>query len=452
MASVSHRDSLRQLFSLAGPVIVAEIGWMAMGIVDTIMVGPLGPTAIGTVGLGSIVFMAVAIFGMGLFLGLDTLVSQAFGAGRLAECHAWLVHSLALAVLLGVPGTVVLAHARPGLALLGLHRDVLLLTQPYVGAVVWSLVPLLFYAAFRRYLQGMSIVRPTVVALVTANVLNVVANWALIYGHLGLPALGVTGAAWATVVSRVYMALVLGAASVARLADFGVRARHAVRSFEWWRLGRLVGLGFPAASQITIEVGVFAAATTLAGRLDPVSLAAHQIALNVASLVFMVPLGVASAGAVLVGQAVGRRDAFGAARAGWTALGCMAAFMAAVAVVFVTLPEWLVAPFTTDPPVVLLSASLLLIAAIFQLFDGLQVVATGVLRGLGDTRTPMALNLLGHWGLGLPVGYALCFRRGWGVRGLWVGLSVGLISVGLILVVVWARRVKAWRATLSLSG
>lgn len=447
MALVPPRGSLRQLFHLAGPVIVAEIGWMAMGVVDTIMVGPLGPIAIGTVGLGSIVFMAVAIFGMGLLLGLDTLVSQAFGAGQVTECHTWLVHSLALAVLIGVPATVLLANARSGLTLLGLHPDVLRLIQPYVGAVVWSLVPLLVYAAFRRYLQGMSVVRPIVVALVTANLVNVVANWALIYGRFGLPALGVTGAAWATVISRTYLAVVLGVASVIRLADFGVPRRHVLASFEWWRLGRLISLGLPAASQITLEVGVFAAATALAGTLDPVSLAAHQIALNVASTVFMVPLGVASAGAVLVGQAVGRRSAEQAARAGWTALGSMGVFMAGVAVVFVAVPDWLVAPFTNDPAVVRLAAALLLIAAFFQLFDGLQVVATGVLRGLGDTRTPMLLNLAGHWGLGLPVGYALCFVSGWGVRGLWVGLSVGLISVGLVLVLVWARRVRTCRAT-----
>jgi multidrug resistance protein, MATE family len=205
---------------------------------------------------------------------------------------------------------------------------------------------------------------------------------------------------------------------------------------------RLVGLGLPAALQVTLEVGVFAAATALAGRLAPVALASHQIALNVASFVFMVPLGVASASAVLVGHAVGRRDRPGAGRAGWTALALIAGFMLGVAAVFVTVPHWLLMVFTRDSGVIAVGTRLLFVAAIFQLFDGLQAVATGVLRGVGDTRTPMLWNLAGHWGFGLPVGYSLCFVAGWGVIGLWIGLSVGLILVGSVLVFVWAKHVR----------
>lgn len=436
------RDDLGRLATLAGPVVVAEIGWMSMGLVDTIMVAPLGATAIGAVGLGGILFMAIAIFGMGLLLGLDTFVSQAHGAGNALECRRWLGHGLALALILGVPGTLLLAFGGRWLASLGLHPNVLSDTRSYVEVVTWSLLPLLVYSAFRRYLQGMGVVRPIVVALLSANLVNVAANWMLIYGHLGLPRLGVAGAAWATVISRVYLAVVLGGASWLEARAVRVEMWRALGPIEPGRLWRLLKLGLPAASQITLEVGVFAAATALAGRLDPVSLASHQIALNVASVVFMVPLGVASASAVLVGQAVGARDGAGAARAGWGALGSMAVFMVLVAAVFVTVPHWLVGAFTTESTVVALASRLLLVAAVFQLFDGLQAVATGALRGVGDTRTPMLLNLAAHWGLGLPVGYVLCFRQGWGVSGLWVGLSIGLISVGAALVFVWRRRVQ----------
>ena len=436
-------DELRRLAALAGPVVVAEVGWMTMGLVDTVMVGPLGPAAIGAVGLGGALFMALGVFGMGLLLGLDTLVSQAFGAGRLDEGRRWLVHGVALAALLTLPMMLLGWSGLGALDRMRIHPEVVTLARPYLEAVVWSLPPLLGYAACRRYLQGVSVVRPIAFALVTANLLNAAANWALIYGHLGLPALGVRGAAWATVVARIYMAGVLAAAVVLERHSAAVSPWRALLRIELRRLGRLTALGFPAAAQITLEVGVFAAATALAGRIDPVSLAAHQIALNVAGFVYMVPLGVASAGAVLVGQAVGARDPARAARAGWTALGAIACFMALVAVVFLTVPQLLLATFTRDARVVGLGTSLLAVAALFQLFDGLQVVATGILRGVGDTRVPMAMNLAAHWLLGLPVGYALALSAGWGVVGLWIGLSVGLISVGIALTGVWAWRARA---------
>jgi MATE family multidrug resistance protein len=209
------------------------------------------------------------------------------------------------------------------------------------------------------------------------------------------------------------------------------------------RLWRLVRLGFPAAMQTVFEYGVFASATAFAGRLEPVSLAAHQIALNLAGFSFMVPFGLASAGAVRVGQAVGRRDRAAAARAGWTALALGVAFMAAAALAFVLAPRPLLYMFTRDAAVVSTGVSLLAIAAVFQMFDGVQGVLTGTLRGLGDTHTAMLWNLVGHWLFGLPLGYALCFWWGWGVRGLWVGLSAGLMSIGIILLAVWAARTRA---------
>jgi MATE family, multidrug efflux pump len=212
---------------------------------------------------------------------------------------------------------------------------------------------------------------------------------------------------------------------------------------EGSRLWRLFLLGFPAAGQITLEVGVFAAATALAGRLAPSALAAHQIALNIAACSFMVPLGLASAGAVRVGQAIGRRDVPAAERAGWTAVLFGVAFMSLAAATFVLAPRVLIGAFTHDDGVLRIGASLLFVAAVFQLFDGLQGVATGVLRGLGDTRTAMLWNLFGHWFIGLPLGYGLCFVVGLGVVGLWWGLSTGLTICGIALVIVWAQRIQA---------
>jgi MATE family multidrug resistance protein len=426
--------------------VLAELGWMFMGVVDTLMVGPLGPEAIGAVGVGSSLFMALGVFGIGILLGLDTLVSQAFGASRIDECHTWLVHGTAAAIALSIPLTASYFGVLATLDVWGLHPAVQPLTREYIAVVLWSALPLLLYAAFRRYLQARTLVRPVMIALISANVINALSNYVLIHGQWGFPALGVAGAAWATVISRIYMAafllatiLITETRSHTGLFDTSLR-------LEWPRCRRLVGLGFPAAMQAVLEVGVFAAATALAGRFPPASIAAHQIAMNMAAVSFMVPFGISSAAAVRVGHAVGRRDPAGTARAGWTALLIGVGFMALAAIGFVLFGRHLIAAFTTDASVIAIGVVLLRLAAVFQLFDGLQGVATGVLRGVGDTRTPMLWNFAGHWVVGLPLGYMLAFPGNWGVTGLWVGLCTGLIIVGIVLLFVWIRRVRHLRA------
>jgi multidrug resistance protein, MATE family len=442
------RQEFKPMLSLAFPVVMAELGWMTMGLVDTLMVGRLSPEAIGAVGIGTSLFMGVCIFGMGLLLGLDTLVSHAFGASRVDDCHRWLLHGVALSLLLSAPITGIVLALSAALAGWGLHPEVLRLTQPYLDVLAWSIPPLLLYASFRRYLQGMGVVRPVMIALVLANILNAFVNWLLIFGRLGAPAMGVRGSAWATVCARVVMAGVL--LGVILYREHGRRPGLFETSLriELSRMRQLLALGLPAAGQVTLEVGVFAAATALAGRLAPASLAAHQIAINLAAFTFMVPLGVASAGAVRVGQAVGRRDPAGAARSGWTAILFGALFMSSAAAAFLIVPRTLIGAFTSDASVVAIGVSLLFVGAVFQLFDGLQGVATGVLRGLGDTRSPMLWNLAGHWFIGLPLGYTLCFGAGLGVIGLWWGLSVGLIICGIALITVWSRRVGSFARAL----
>ena len=263
------------MLRLAVPVVLAEMGWMTMGMVDTLMVGRLSPEAIGAVGLGSSIFMGLSIFAMGLLLGLDTLVSQAFGANDLETCHRWLIHGVVLAVVLSVPVTGLLLVIAGGLGGWGIDPVVRALTEPYVAIVAWSTLPLLLYAAFRRYLQGMGIVRPVTIALIGANVVNVAVNWLLIFGNLGAPALGVAGAAWATVLSRAAMAAFLLGTILYRERETATSIFSSVRLDVAW-FNRLLRLGLPAASQLTLEVGAFAAATALAGRLPPAALAAHQ--------------------------------------------------------------------------------------------------------------------------------------------------------------------------------
>jgi multidrug resistance protein, MATE family len=428
---------LLPMLRLAGPVILAEIGWMSMGVVDTIMVGPLGPAAIGAAGMSNSIFFAVAVFGMGVMLGLDALVAKSYGAGRLDDCVRWLQHGVLVAVIVAPTIMVMFYGALTTSAQWGLHHAVRAQAQSYMAILGLGALPLLLYATFRRYLQGIHAVRPVMVALVTANLVNAFGNWVLIWGRFGVPALGINGSAWATVGARVYMAAFLGVAIVFEHRKRGNAHTRILFAVDAARVRRLLALGLPAAAQLTLEVGVFAAVSALAGTLDPVSLGAHQIALNIAALAFMVPLGLSSAAAVRVGHAVGARDRHRAVHAGWTALAVGAAITGLVGISFIVAPMPMLRAFTGDPQLLSTGIRLLSIAAAFQLFDGTQAVATGVLRGIGDTRTPMVMNVIGHWVLGLPVGWALCFWSGWGVAGLWVGLSIGLIFVAVVLTVAW---------------
>ena len=428
------------MLALAAPVVLAELGWVTMGIVDTLMVGRLGAHAIGAVGIASTLFIAVAVFAMGMLLGLDPLVSQAFGAGRLDECHRWLVDGVWLSVLVAVPTVALVYGIRASIGSWGLPPAVEALVHPYLGILTWSLPPLLLYVAFRRYLQAMHLVRPVMIALILANIVNAAGNWVLIFGHFGFPAMGVPGSAWATLGARVFMAAFLFVVIMRHEAHMVPRLRDTPMRIDPARLRRLFALGYPAAGQMVFEVGVFSAATALAGRISTDALAAHQIVLNLASFTFMVPFGVASAAAVRVGHAVGRRDPAGAMIAGWTAIAIGVGFMAAAAAAFLLAPALLVRAFTADRAVIEIGTGLLFVAAIFQLFDGVQGVTTGALRGLGDTRTAMLWNLGAHWAVGLPLGYLLCFRRGYGVVGLWWGLSIGLIICGVALILSWMRK------------
>ena len=434
------RSELAPMLRLAVPVIVAEIGWISMGIVDTIFVGPLGPAAIGAIGTGSTMFFAVMVFGMGTLFALDTFVAQSYGAGRIDECHRWLFAGLQLSVVLSV---VLIAAGLVGVSLLsyaGIHPAVLAFLQPYLRLLMWSVPPLLAYTVFRRYLQAMNAVRSVMVVLVTANLINALGNWVFIYGRLGLPAFGVVGSAFATLVARIYLAAGLFAVILwrERTRPSGLHDVPVVK-VDRQRIWALLRLGVPAALQITLETGVFATAGGLAARITPVALAAHQIVLNVAGFVFMVPLGLNSAAAVRVGQAVGRGDRQGVIHAGWTALALSLLFTLGFSAVFILSPQPLLEIFTGDATVLAMGATLLLIYGIFQPFDGFQTVCTGALRGLGDTHTPFLVNLAGHWLIGLPLAYVLCFRYDWGVVGLWIGLSVGLTLVGVMLIGIWWR-------------
>ena len=433
------RSELGALLSLAIPVVLSELGWMAMSIVDTIMVGRLSPAAIGAVGISSAIFYTPTLFGIGLLLGLDTLVAQAFGRGDFDDCHRALAQGVYLAIGYTPVAMLLVGIAPHFFPVMGITEAVRAPATQYIRLLLYSTLPLLIYAAFRRYLQGVGEVRPVTFALISANLVNWFGNWALIYGKLGLPAMGVRGSALSTCVARTYMAGVLVWWAWKHERERG----HPL--FAHWpglRLGqfrRLLHLGWPAASQLLFEVGAFSVATLLAGRLSPGILAAHQIVLNSASLTYMVPLGFSAAAAITVGHAVGAGDRARARRGGSMAIVIGAIFMALAATAFLTIPRMLVHIYTHDLQTVAVGVRLLAVAAVFQIFDAIQGIGTGALRGLGKTRGPMLINLVAYGVIGLPIGYVLCFKTSLGIYGLWSGLTLALIFAAGLVLALWLK-------------
>jgi MATE family multidrug resistance protein len=441
--SANWRRELRAMIALAVPVVLSELGWMAQGIVDTIMVGRLGPAAIGAVALGNAVYYTPSLFGIGLLLGLDTLVSQAYGRQDHDACHHWLAQGVYLACIVSPPLMLVLSGVSFAFIHVGIAPQVAGPAADYLRVLLLGTLPLLLYGAARRYLQGVGQVRVITVTFVLANLLNWFFNWVLIYGKLGFPAMGVRGSALSTVIARIGMAVAL----LGFAWRYERKRGHPL--FRHWakphlhRIRQLVRIGAPAAGQIILEVGAWNLATLSAGWLTPVALATHQIALNYASLTYMVPLGVSAAAAVSVGHAIGAGDAARARRAGWLALGLGTAFMVAAGIVFLVMPRPLIELYTSDPRVLAVGPTLLWVAAAFQIFDGIQTVSTGALRGLGETRVPMFANLVGYWILGLPLGFLLCFVLRWGIFGLWIGLTLALVVIAMTLLRRWNRDSRA---------
>ena len=440
----SLQQEFRATLRLAVPLVIAEVGWMTMGLVDTIMVGrlPNSAIAIGATGLGQSLYNVVAIFGSGLLLGLDTLVAHAYGRKDLRDARHSLFNGLVIAVSLTIPLMLAIS-VWPGLMQhFGISSEIVQPMRPFLSALNWGTLPLLCYFALRRYLQAVDVVYPVMFALVSANAVNALLNWVLIYGHFGVPAMGITGSGWSTCAARTYMMLVL----LFTLLRVESKRSHSQGSgamrVNVIRVWSLLRLGTPAASQILMEIGAFSAAAALCAKLGAVALAGHEIAITCAAFTFMVPLGISSAAAVRVGQNLGRQDLLGARRAGWSAIFLGAGFMLCSGFVFVTASRLIAQLFSSDPRVVQLGGTLLLVAAAFQLFDGVQTVATGALRGTGDTLTPLVANLIAYWLIGLPLGYALCFRLGWGPLGIWIGLCLGLMIIGSALLLVWHRRLR----------
>lgn len=417
---------------LALPVIVVQVGIMLMGVVDTVMVGRVSAAALASVAIGNLYFFVLSMFGLGTLLALDPVISQALGAGDERAVARALQRGLVLSLFLSVVVGAALLSAEPALRLARQPAAIVPDAAAYARICIPSLPAFFALGVFRQTLQALRRMRPIVITIIAANVANMALNWVLIFGHLGAPPMGAIGSAWASTISRwlAVAAIVYTAWPVLRPYLRPLR-RDAVAIVPLFRMLRL---GAPVGAQQLLEAGAFGAIGLLMGTFGTVQVAAHQVAINLASLTFMVPLAVGAAAAVMVGHAVGAGDAVAARRAAAAALLWGASFMCLSAMAFLVAPEALARLYTTDPEVLALAAVLIPIAGVFQVADGLQAVSAGVLRGAGDTRTPLVVILLGFWLVGTPVSLYLAFRTPAGPAGLWWGLVAGLGSVAALLV------------------
>ncbi len=432
MSHSRFSSELRGVGRLAGPLVFGQLGAVGMNTADTIMVGPLGATSLAAAGIGSAVYVFATVLCQGVLMGMSPLVSQAFGAGERDEVRRVLIQGLWLALALSVPVVAVCLFGESIVRMLGQDSAVATLAGAYLRALAPGVPALFAFIAFRQFLEGMGITRPTMLITFLGLGLNIGFNRILIFGAPPLiPALGVAGSGWATSAVRWSM-LAATAVFVSARPDLHP-LRVARRLPERARLARLLHVGAPIGAQLGLEIGLFAFAAVMMGWLGPLPLAAHQVTINIASTTFMVALGISMAGSVRTGHHVGAGNLqavrHAAAATYLLAVGCMALF----ALSFLLIPGSLVRLYSHDPAIVRLGTRLLFFAAIFQVFDGAQVAGISILRGAADTRIPMAIAAVGYWGLGVPTGYLLAFSSDGGPSGIWIGLCSGLAAVALLL-------------------
>jgi len=434
----SARREARTLWALSAPVMAAQLGTMLMGVVDTMMVGRISVDALASAAMANAWIFGVLMFGQGFVHGIDPLITQHHGARNPEGVALAFQRGILLAVGLSLPLAALFFVSDFVLVAFGQQAELVGEAHRYVVVQIPSVVFFLMFVAARQYLQGRGIVRPAMWVILAANFFNAAANWVLIFGKLGLPALGLVGAGIATGLSRLVTLVAL------LLVIWGFELHRDAwtpwsrRVFDRAALRRILFFGTPVAIQMGLEVGAFSAATLLAGRLGAVALAAHTIVFNLAALAFMLPLGISQGAVTRVGNLLGRRDGEGARRAAWIAVAMGAAVMTVSAVAFIALRRVLPALYTPALDVVGAAAAILPIAGVFQVFDGIQVVGCGVLRGMGRTRPAAWFNFVGYWVIGLPFAAWFGLSMGWGLAGIWWGLALGLAIIACALLV-WLR-------------
>lgn len=442
---VAPQTAFRQVLSLSGPLVAGHAGNQLMGFVDVAMVGRLGDVQLAAVAMGNGIYFALTLLAGGCVFGMDALVSQAIGAGETARARRLLWQGLRLATLLGFPAMLLIGVAPLLLEPCGVDAETATQTLWFSWSRLLGVIPFLWFCATRSYLQALHRTRPIVIATILANVVNFIGNGLLIYGDvalegiglpgIGLPALGVVGSGLASSIASIAAVVVLARAVRRTPAPLDPTRRAPDRELQ----RRILIVGAPVGFHIVAEIGVFTLVGVLAGTMSPTTAASHQIALTLASFTFTVVMGIAAATSVVVGHAVGRGDTPGARAAGIAGLRISTVFMSATALVFFLAPLSLARILTDSEPVALVAAPLILVAAVFQISDGIQCIAGGALRGAGDTRVTFWAHMVSHYGIALPLSLLLAYKFGLGATGLWWGLALGLSVVAVFLTVRFFR-------------
>ena len=424
---------------LAGPVVGGQLAITGLGFIDTLMAGRLGPETLAAVAVGASVWASLNMFLLGTLLAVPPFVAQLDGAGRLERVAPLARQAAWLALGLGLLLAGAAAAARPLLVALDVQPEIVPLTLGYLHALAWGIPAYGLYLALRFLSEGLGATRPVLYFGVLGLPVNALGNWLLMYGRGGFPELGAVGCGYAT--AAVWVAQLVGILLYVvlhpRYRHLGLFSRLEAPHLR--RIGEILAVGAPIAVTLFVEVSVFAAVALLMASMGTYQVAGHQVAINFAAMTFMVPLGISMAISVRVGNAVGRRDAPGVRFSARVGTGLALGFQAVAAMVMLLFPRAVARLYTSDPRVVAVAAELLVLAALFQLSDGVQASAAGALRGVRDTRIPMAIVVVAYWLIGLPLGWWLAFGLGLGARGLWMGLIAGLTAAAALLAVRFHR-------------
>ncbi|WP_162342987.1 MATE family efflux transporter [Cyclobacterium salsum] len=421
-------------FSLAYPVMLSQLGQVMVGVADNIMVGRLGAIPLAAASLANSIFFLMLMFGIGISMAVTPMVAAADGEGKIGKIGRFLSHGFVINGVSSLVLFLVILGLSPGLRWLGQPEEVVTLAIPYLLIITFSLVPFMFFQTYKQFIEGLSQTKQAMYITVFFNLFNVGLNWLLIYGYWGFPALGLNGAGWATLISRILMAVAiyLYVTRSERYARFLMG--FSLKNLRFSILKRMLRIGIPTGLQFVFEVGAFSTAAIMMGWIGVNALAAHQIAINLASISYMMASGLSAAAMVRVGNQLGRRDIGKLRQVGFSIFGMVAVFMLLFGLTFLLFRNYLPLLYIEEQGVVEMAASLLVVAAFFQISDGLQVVGLGALRGLSDVKVPTLVTLVAYWVIGLPLGYFLSFHLGWNELGIWTGLLTGLTLTAAMLI------------------
>ncbi|QNF34565.1 MATE family efflux transporter [Adhaeribacter swui] len=433
MLVASFKSHFKQNFFLAYPVVLSQLGHILVSVCDSIMVGRTGTLPLAAASLGNSIFTIFMVVGLGISLGITPLIAAADGRKNRRRISLLLINGVLICTVVGVLLFLMGYSFSPFLYYLNQPEQVVRLTIPYLNILFISLIPLMIFQGFRQFAEGLMLTRQSMYISVLANVVNFILNYLLVFGNLGFPKLGLNGAAIATLISRILMPIIMGIYvwQAPRFAEYRARAQAKIISYKHIR--RIIQLGFPIAVQMIFEMSAFSFSAIMIGWLGARELAAHQIAINIAAVTYMMANGIATATTIRVSNELGRGRYQQMREAGFSSMIMTLLFMLAMAALMVLGKHWIPSWYVTDVDVIQMAGGLLIIAALFQLSDGLQVVGLGALRGLEDVKVPGAISLLAYWVLGLPTGYLFCFKLGYGVNGIWLGLLTGLTIAALLL-------------------